>query len=120
MYSSELDDSLESSWAWVQKFMDEIYTVAFQVLENAKDRELCAFGKIFDICKRCFFFPRFMRPIPMSFIIWKHCCQPAIDGRSLLAIKFVESVILLYTPNPNVSSEPPSDINAEGISCGYP
>ncbi|XP_031126551.1 uncharacterized protein LOC116028853 isoform X2 [Ipomoea triloba] len=69
LYSSELDDLLETSWAWVQKFMDEIYTVAF---------------------------------------------QPALDGRSLLAIKFVESVILLYTPNPNVSSEPPSDINAQG------
>ncbi|CAH9061330.1 unnamed protein product [Cuscuta europaea] len=69
LHSSGLDDSLDSSWEWVQKFMDEIYALAF---------------------------------------------QPEIDGRSLLAIKFVESVILLYTPNPNVSSEPPSNISAEG------
>ncbi|RAL39263.1 hypothetical protein DM860_002796 [Cuscuta australis] len=69
LYSSELDGSLESAWACAQKFMDEIYAVAF---------------------------------------------QPEIDGRSLLAIKFVESVILLYTPNPNVSSEPPANLRADG------
>ncbi|KAI7991525.1 hypothetical protein LOK49_LG12G00852 [Camellia lanceoleosa] len=30
LYSSELDNSLESSWAWVLKFRDEIYFIAFQ------------------------------------------------------------------------------------------
>ncbi|GMP46706.1 hypothetical protein CsSME_00014757 [Camellia sinensis var. sinensis] len=29
LYSSELDNSLESSWAWVLKFRDEIYLIAF-------------------------------------------------------------------------------------------
>lgn len=31
LYSSELDDSLESSWAWMLKFRDEIYSLAFKV-----------------------------------------------------------------------------------------
>ncbi|KAI7991744.1 hypothetical protein LOK49_LG12G01921 [Camellia lanceoleosa] len=30
LYSSELDNSLKSSWAWVLKFRDEIYLIAFQ------------------------------------------------------------------------------------------
>ncbi|GJZ79958.1 symplekin isoform X1 [Tanacetum coccineum] len=64
LYSSELDDSLESSWAWVLKLKDEIYTMAY---------------------------------------------QPESDGRKLLALKFVESVTLLYTTDPSASSEPPTD-----------
>ncbi|KAL6336539.1 hypothetical protein AAG906_025089 [Vitis piasezkii] len=36
------------------------------------------------------------------------------DGRRLLALKFVESVILLYTPDPNGSSDPPSNQPSEG------
>ncbi|XP_009598060.1 uncharacterized protein [Nicotiana tomentosiformis] len=69
LFSSELDDSLESAWAWVLKFREEIYAMAF---------------------------------------------QPASDGRRLLALKFVESVVLLYTPNPSVSSEPPPALDIEG------
>ncbi|KAK4359342.1 hypothetical protein RND71_021571 [Anisodus tanguticus] len=69
LFSSELDDSLESAWAWVLKFREEIYTMAF---------------------------------------------QPATDGRRLLALKFVESVVLLYTPDPSVSSEPPPALDIEG------
>ncbi|GJY68330.1 symplekin isoform X1, partial [Tanacetum coccineum] len=64
LYSSELDDSLESSWAWVLKLKDEIYSMAY---------------------------------------------QPESDGRKLLALKFVESVTLLYTADPSASSEPPAD-----------
>ncbi|CAI9301502.1 unnamed protein product [Lactuca saligna] len=30
LYSSELDDSLESSWAWVLKLKDEIYSMAYK------------------------------------------------------------------------------------------
>lgn len=30
LYSSELDDSLESSWVWMLKFKDEIYSMAYQ------------------------------------------------------------------------------------------
>ncbi|KVH94873.1 Armadillo-like helical [Cynara cardunculus var. scolymus] len=30
LYSSQLDDSLESSWVWVLKFKDEIYSMAYQ------------------------------------------------------------------------------------------
>lgn len=33
--------------------------------------------------------------------------QPGCDGTKLLALKFVESVVLLYTPDPNGSLEPP-------------
>ncbi|GFP92170.1 symplekin [Phtheirospermum japonicum] len=36
------------------------------------------------------------------------------DGRRLPALKFVESVVLLYTPDPNGSLEPPSDEVSEG------
>lgn len=36
------------------------------------------------------------------------------DGRRLLALKFIESVVLLYTPDPNGSSQPPPDLNSEG------
>ncbi|KAI7982009.1 hypothetical protein LOK49_Contig3G00018 [Camellia lanceoleosa] len=58
LYSSELDNSLESSWAWV-----------------------------FEL---------------------------GSDGTRLLALKFVEVVILLYTPDPNGSSEPPPHQAFEG------
>ncbi|GKA33899.1 putative reverse transcriptase domain-containing protein, partial [Tanacetum coccineum] len=64
MAKLELDDSLESSWAWVLKLKDEIYSMAY---------------------------------------------QPESDGRKLLALKFVESVTLLYTADPSASSEPPAD-----------
>uniref|UniRef100_A0A1D1XLC0 Symplekin n=1 Tax=Anthurium amnicola TaxID=1678845 RepID=A0A1D1XLC0_9ARAE len=36
--------------------------------------------------------------------------QHGSDGVRLLAIKFIEAMILLYTPDPNISSEPPSQI----------
>ncbi|GER55800.1 symplekin [Striga asiatica] len=36
------------------------------------------------------------------------------DGRRLPALKFVESVVLLYTPDPNGSLEPPPDQISEG------
>lgn len=38
------------------------------------------------------------------------------EGRRLPALKFVESVVLLYTPDPDGSSEPPSDKVSEGTS----
>lgn len=68
MLLSELEGSLQSSWSWVQKLRDEIYSIAFQV---------------------------------------------APDGRRLLALKFVISVVLLYTPDPDGSPEPTSDLNSE-------
>ncbi|KAL3536521.1 hypothetical protein ACH5RR_004982 [Cinchona calisaya] len=68
LYSNGLDTSLESSWSWMLKFRDEIYSLAF---------------------------------------------QPGSDGRRLLALKFMETVVLLYTPDPNVSSDPPADQNSQ-------
>ncbi|KAL1549131.1 hypothetical protein AAHA92_17267 [Salvia divinorum] len=68
LYSSEFDDSLRSSWAWVLKFRDEICSMAF---------------------------------------------KEESEGRKLPALKFVESVVLLYTPDPNGSLEPP-DKNFQG------
>ncbi|KAL8093049.1 hypothetical protein AgCh_035073 [Apium graveolens] len=68
IYSSELDDSLKLSWAWMLKFKDEIYTLA---------------------------------------------SKPGSDGRRLVALKFVAATILLYTPDPSGSSEPPSNHSYE-------
>ncbi|KAL9426002.1 hypothetical protein AB3S75_032884 [Citrus x aurantiifolia] len=64
LHSSDLDSSLESSWDWMLKFKDKVYSIAF---------------------------------------------QPGGGGVRLLALKFVEAVILLYTPDPNGSLKPPSD-----------
>ncbi|XVE97089.1 hypothetical protein REPUB_Repub02eG0280700 [Reevesia pubescens] len=64
LYSSELDGDLESSWSWMLKLKEKIYSIAF---------------------------------------------QPGSGGIRLMALKFVEAVILLYTPNPNGSPEPPPD-----------
>ncbi|KAH9672953.1 HEAT repeat-containing protein [Citrus sinensis] len=64
LHSSDLDSSLESSWEWMLKFKDKVYSIAF---------------------------------------------QPGGGGVRLLALKFVEAVILLYTPDPNGSLKPPSD-----------
>ncbi|KAK2980006.1 hypothetical protein RJ640_020032 [Escallonia rubra] len=70
LYSSELESSLESSWEWVLKLKDEIYSIAF---------------------------------------------KPGSDGRRLLALKFVEKIILLCTPDPGGSSEPPADQTPDEI-----
>ncbi|XP_021906271.1 uncharacterized protein LOC110820938 [Carica papaya] len=71
LHSSELDNSLESSWAWMLKFKDEIFSIAF---------------------------------------------QPGSGGVRLLALKFVEAVILVYTPDPNGSLEPPYEGNPVGFN----
>ncbi|XP_026425320.1 uncharacterized protein LOC113321634 [Papaver somniferum] len=41
------------------------------------------------------------------------------DGIRLLAIKFVEAIVLLYTPDPNGSSEPPPHQSSEGKLEGF-
>ncbi|OMO85062.1 hypothetical protein CCACVL1_10448 [Corchorus capsularis] len=64
LYSSELDSDLESSWSWMLKLKEKIYSVAF---------------------------------------------QPGSGGTRLVALKFVQAVILLYTPDPNGSPEPPPE-----------
>ncbi|XP_048127124.1 symplekin isoform X3 [Rhodamnia argentea] len=74
LYTSDLDDSLESSWEWMLKFKDKVYSIAF---------------------------------------------QPGSDGIKLPALKFVQAIILLYTPDPNGSSEPPSDQRLEGNLLGF-
>ncbi|OVA02697.1 Protein of unknown function DUF3453 [Macleaya cordata] len=74
LYSSELDDSLESSWIWMLKFKDTLYPVAF---------------------------------------------QRGRDGIRLLAVKFVEAIVLLYTPDPNGSTETPPDQSSEGKIVGF-
>ncbi|XP_034219881.1 uncharacterized protein LOC117631058 isoform X3 [Prunus dulcis] len=81
LHSSELDSLLESSWAWVLKLKEEIYSIAF---------------------------------------------RPGSGGIRLLALKFVESVILLYTPDPNGSPEPPAhegdlvEFNISWLRGGHP
>jgi hypothetical protein len=37
----------------------------------------------------------------------KSVLKPGTDGVKLLAVKFVETTILLFTPDPNVSPRPP-------------
>uniref|UniRef100_A0A7N0VDI7 Symplekin n=1 Tax=Kalanchoe fedtschenkoi TaxID=63787 RepID=A0A7N0VDI7_KALFE len=52
--------------------------------------------------------------------------QPGSDSTRLLALKFVEVIILLYTPDPNGSSEPPPDqvfevdFNISWLRGGHP
>ncbi|BFG36416.1 hypothetical protein CerSpe_226900 [Prunus speciosa] len=81
LHSSELDSLLESSWAWVLKLKEEIYSIAF---------------------------------------------RPGSGGIRLLALKFVESVILLYTSDPNGSPEPPAhegdlvEFNISWLRGGHP
>lgn len=69
LYSSKMDDLLESSWVWMLKLRENIYSIAF---------------------------------------------QPGSGGVRLLALKFVEATILLYTLDPNGSPEPPSHQEFEG------
>ncbi|KAK6943128.1 Symplekin/Pta1, N-terminal [Dillenia turbinata] len=68
LYSSELDDSLKSSWTWMLKLKDSICSIAF---------------------------------------------QPENGATRLLALKFVETMILLYTPDPIGSPEAPSHLSLE-------
>ncbi|KAB2046735.1 hypothetical protein ES319_D01G256300v1 [Gossypium barbadense] len=81
LYSSELDSDLESSWSWMLKLKEKIYSIAF---------------------------------------------QPGSGGIRLVALKFVEAVILLYTPNPNGSPEPPPnegttiEFNITWLRGGHP
>lgn len=79
IYSGQVDNSLEDSWAWMVKFKDAVYPIAF---------------------------------------------QPGTDGVKLLAVKFVETTILLFTPDPNVSSQPPhlqqsNDGKSKGFSISW-
>lgn len=74
LYTSDLDDSLESAWEWMLKFKDKVYSIAF---------------------------------------------QSGSDGIKLSALKFVQAIILLYTPDPNGSLEPPSDQRLEGNLLGF-
>lgn len=52
----------------------------------------------------------------LPFSYYKTCVKVGSEGRRLPALKFVESVVLLYTPDPDGSLEPPSDKISDGIS----
>ncbi|KAL8167658.1 hypothetical protein V2J09_009157 [Rumex salicifolius] len=69
LYTSELDDSLQSAWRWMTKLKEKVYSIAF---------------------------------------------QSGSDGRRVLSLKFVEAVILIYTPDPSGTSEPPTALANEG------
>ncbi|XP_026660999.2 symplekin isoform X2 [Phoenix dactylifera] len=79
--SSDLDDSLKSSWAWMLKYKNAVLPIAV---------------------------------------------QPGSDGVRLLAVKFIEAIILLYTPDPDVSSDPPHEacegmgFNISWLRGGHP
>lgn len=50
--------------------------------------------------------------------------QPGIDGIRLLAVKFIEALVLLYTPDPDLPSDPPNDagsgFNISWLKGGHP
>ncbi|KAL0926265.1 hypothetical protein M5K25_002481 [Dendrobium thyrsiflorum] len=72
--SSELDETLKSSWAAMLKF------------KNAA--------------------------LPLAI-------QPGIDGVRLLAVKFIEAMVLLYTPDPTLPSDPPQEIDGLQFSISW-
>ncbi|KAJ8620955.1 hypothetical protein MRB53_029484 [Persea americana] len=77
LFSTELNDLLESSCVWLMKFKDAVYPLAFQTGNH---------------------------------------------GVRLLAVKFVEAMILLYTSDPDGSSQPPhhsSDGNMAGFDISW-
>lgn len=94
LYTSDLDDSLESSWEWMLKFKDKVYSIAFQVSNNLWMLKL----NFFAMCDSR----------------WQPVHKPGSDGIKLSALKFVQAIILLYSPDPNGSLEPPSDQRLEG------
>lgn len=56
----------------------------------------------------------YLYKVKFSFVTWyisnierQTVHKPGRDGIKLLALKFVEAIILLFTPDPNGSSEPP-------------
>ncbi|XP_065010701.1 uncharacterized protein LOC135640318 isoform X2 [Musa acuminata AAA Group] len=81
LYSSEIDDSTKSSWAWMLKFKDAVLHIAV---------------------------------------------QSGSDGVRLLAVKFVETLVLLYTPDPYISADPPQEpvyglgFNISWLRGGHP
>ncbi|XP_020578838.1 uncharacterized protein LOC110023662 isoform X2 [Phalaenopsis equestris] len=51
--------------------------------------------------------------------------QPGIDGVRLLAVKFIEAMVLLYTPDPSLHSDPPQEFdgfqfNISWLKGGHP
>ncbi|XP_031475162.1 uncharacterized protein LOC116247253 isoform X1 [Nymphaea colorata] len=44
---------------------------------------------------------------------WLHVHKPGNDGARILAVRFVKSTILLFTPDPNGSSQSPPQIDAD-------
>lgn len=79
------------------KFKDKVYSIAFQV-------NIYFLMKTYNLVFCVLFFTA------TSFE------QPGGGGVRLLALKFVEAVILLYTPDPNGSLKPPSDEGNEFIN----
>lgn len=75
IYLGQLDKRIEDSWAWMVKFKDAVYPIAF---------------------------------------------QPGADGVRLVAVKFVETLILLFTLDPTVSLQPPPPQHSnDGKSRGF-
>nr|XP_029120291.1 uncharacterized protein LOC105044609 isoform X2 [Elaeis guineensis] len=79
--SSDVDDSLKSSWTWMLEYKNAVFPIAV---------------------------------------------QPGSEGVRLLAVKFIEAIILLYTPDPDVSSDPPHEacegmgFNISWLRGGHP
>ncbi|XP_020672070.1 uncharacterized protein LOC110092056 isoform X1 [Dendrobium catenatum] len=72
--SSELDETLKSSWAAMLKLKNAVLPLAI---------------------------------------------QPGIDGVRLLAVKFIEAMVLLYTPDPTLPSDPPQEIDGLQFSISW-
>ncbi|XP_020087001.1 uncharacterized protein LOC109709265 isoform X2 [Ananas comosus] len=81
LYSSEIEESMKSSWEWMLKFKGAVLSIAI---------------------------------------------EPGNEGVKLLAVKFIEVMILLYTPDPSISSDPPQEagdglgFNISWLRAGHP
>ncbi|KMT12331.1 hypothetical protein BVRB_5g102710 isoform C [Beta vulgaris subsp. vulgaris] len=51
--------------------------------------------------------------------IYSIAFEPGSDGRRLLALKFVAAIILIYTPDPNGSTELPTHLIGDGKDVGF-
>lgn len=45
------------------------------------------------------------------------CQTTGNEGVRLLAVKFVEKTVLMYTPDPNIPSDPPNEATKGTTSC---
>jgi symplekin len=87
-----IDDALKSSWEWLLKFKSAVSLMAFQASPSP------------------FFCNQITNLLGLHLSHVESLCQTTgNEGARLLAVKFVEKTVLMYTPDPNIPSDPPSE-----------